>query len=367
MKFCISLGQFSIKYFFYIVLFVFLDIFSYFFLKDTENIVYKHYLLDSVCFFLGYLLNIVPAWIISINYNNTNSNYKNLSIKEIIKFFSICVLLILADFIIYFIKIRSKNENNDNNEKFLFIEILITFLILKYNKEIYYKHQNISFAILILVEIIKTIYFFIRSSYEISIITIISRTIYSILYAFYYLYIQKLMKYNFISPYKCNFMIGVVDLPLIIIIYFIISFTILGNNKYDYYFDNIFELFEDIRTLDTKNSIFLILYPFIFGIVELLISKIIYDFTIYHIFIPQLLVKFIENISKDLGIFDNIFLISSYIIDFIMILIFVEIIEVNFCGLEENLKKNIELRGINEDNYEEFDDRNTINNNKEIK
>ena len=36
------------------------------------------------------------------------------------------------------------------------------------------------------------------------------------------------MKYKFISPEKCNFMIGIINLPLIIIIYFIISFTFLG-------------------------------------------------------------------------------------------------------------------------------------------
>ena len=50
-----------------------------------------------------------------------------------------------------------------------------------------------------------------------------------------------------------------------------------------------------------------------------------------------------------------------------MILIFVEIIEINYCGLGENLKRNIELRGLSESSIhiepdeDDFDERNSIN------
>ena len=51
-----------------------------------------------------------------------------------------------------------------------------------------------------------------------------------------------------------------------------------------------------------------------------------------------------------------------------MILVFLEIIELNFCGLNENLKRNIETRGVidlsltkEDDDYEE---RNIVNNEK---
>ena len=46
-----------------------------------------------------------------------------------------------------------------------------------------------------------------------------------------------------------------------------------------------------------------------------------------------------------------------------MILVFLEIIEIKFCGLNENVKRNIELRSLNEsslaienDDDDEFDD-----------
>ena len=51
-----------------------------------------------------------------------------------------------------------------------------------------------------------------------------------------------------------------------------------------------------------------------------------------------------------------------------MILVFLEIIEVNFCRLNENLKRNIEARGvidsslINKDDDHDDDEKTTINN-----
>ena len=147
-----------------------------------------------------------------------------------------------------------KEEKNDNikeekkyNDDFMIIEYLIIFLVSKYDKEAYYKHQNISFLILILVEANKTIYFFIiKDSYGISeIIIIILVLLNSILYSISYLYIKGLMKYNFISPYRCNYKVGIINVPLIIIIYIIISFTPLGNNDNDFYCDNIFVLFRE--------------------------------------------------------------------------------------------------------------------------
>ena len=49
-----------------------------------------------------------------------------------------------------------------------------------------------------------------------------------------------------------------------------------------------------------------------------------------------------------------------------MILVFLEIIELNFCGLNENLKRNIEIRSYSESSftieneYEEFDNERTL-------
>jgi len=72
---------------------------------------------------------------------------------------------------------------------------------------------------------------------------------------------------------------------------------------------------------------------------------------------------------------ETIFLISIFFIELLMVLIFLEFIELNFCGLNENLKRNIEQRSfiesslINENEKDEFDKGlNLINNeNSQIK
>jgi len=71
-------------------------------------------------------------------------------------------------------------------------------------------------------------------------------------------------------------MIGIINVPLIILIYFIISFTPLGNiNNNKYYFDNIFILFKNLGQSDLKNVIFLISLPFAYGISFYINNKII--------------------------------------------------------------------------------------------
>ena len=95
--------------------------------------------------------------------------------------------------------------------------------------------------------------------------------------------------------------------------------------------------------------------PIVYGLYVSLINKIFYDFTLYHLYLPFLVKKFIEEIFSHIvngNFFKNSFLISCFCIELIMILVFLEIIELNFCGLNKNLKKNIEFRSITESNLE---------------
>ena len=399
MKLYISLGIFNLKCLFYYALFVIFNIYIAFVLyydEKIEVITDKNNLFLSFCCFLGYLLNIFPALISqrnsktkqnliideskgekpqTIKYIYNKTFVKNLSTKDIIIFIIICFILLLKDFIEYFSfliinKYKDEEEEEDDDdddiyeEDFIFIEFIVIFLLSKFSKEVFYKHQNFSFLILILVEIIKSI-FLLRDKYSFQledIFLIFLNIIYSILSAIYYIYMKELMKYKYISPYKSNFMIGAINLPIIIIIYIIISFTPLGRNPDDYYFcDSIFVLYKNIGNLNVINILLLITIPFAYGIILLLANKIIYNFTIYHIYFPLLLENLIAFIFNNFSITEKVFLISSFFIELIMILVFFEIIELNFCGLNENLKRNIEIRAYNESSftigneYEEFD------------
>ena len=137
-------------------------------------------------------------------------------------------------------------------------------------------------------------------------------------------------------------MIGIINTPIIILIYFIISFTPLGNIDNDYYYDSIFELFTNIGKINAKAKlvIILILLPFVYGILHYILIKTIYDYTIFHMYIPFIIENFIDMFTnRPFDMFKKIFLISSFIFELIMILVFLEIIEINCCGFNENLKE----------------------------
>jgi len=417
MKFCFSFGMFDIKYFFFCVLFVILEICINLFIykDDKEDLLNKHILLDPFCNYAGCLMNIFLALINNkfsrkkskpipnklkeentqaIEYIFNNPYDKYLSKKDFLKFFGICIFLIITDLIqiIFDLNIIKNNENDTNPYKFvyeddyLFCEFLIIFILpLLLADIVYYKHQKITFIILTLLEFSKSFYFnFIDDNYTPSDIwKILINIISSILYSTFFVYIKGLMKYKFISPYKCCFMIGMINVPLIIIINIVLS--LIDLKEYEDYI-NIAYLFADTDLTEINNIIRLIIFILIYGILMALLTKTINDFTLYHIYIPFLVENFIKNIfnsinkyieyfeynknnnnnndtddlQKLIGII--IFLIISFSIELIMILIFLEIIEVNFCGLNKNLKKNIELRAITDsticldDINDDFDD-----------
>ena len=313
MKFCISFSLVELKYIYYcFFLFIMESFIYYFFFDDKDCIIKQHYLLQSFCRYLGYLLNFIPAWIVHMKINIEEKPIINKSIKDFLIFFFICIIVLLAHLISNIKKIIDDNDNMDDkkySDDCIFLKFLIIFLVSKLYNEVHYKHQKISFFILILIEVIKTIYFFNKKLYHISyIIIIILNIIYSIITVINYFYLKGLMEYKFISPAKCIFMIGIINVPLIILIYFIISFTPLGNINNDYYYDNIFELFKKIGNIDAKNIIILILLPLIFGILYYLLIKTIYEYTIFHLFIPFIVESFMKNIIKNLGKLENFFL-----------------------------------------------------------
>jgi len=285
MTFCISFGVFKLKYLLYCILYFIYEIYIMFFIyefdESNNGIFQKHKLLDSFCFILGYLLNFIPSWMFykisktkqgnglidqekkSIKYIYNNPYIQDLSTKDIIKFLGMCLMLLSLEFIELILKKLNEDDPQQYEDDFLLFKFLVVFVLPKYFSEVYYIHKNISIIIFILVEITKITFWIIRDKeYEKKnfIIITILRVIYSSLSAFYYLYIKDLMRHKYISPYKCNFMIGLINFPLFIIIMFIISFTPLGKKENKVFFcDNIFELFQDIAEL---NIVYIFLLEF---------------------------------------------------------------------------------------------------------
>ena len=303
----ISIGIFNTKYFIYCILIAILELYINLGVYNiNEKLLDNHQIFDIFCYYFGYLLNIIPTWFVKENYIDNNPDDRHLSAIDIIKFFSICFILLLIQFAEIIPNImdddsedNQKEDYEDNNLLFL---ILMIFILLKCFKNfVFYNHQKISFLTFFIIELIKSIYFIIKKNYNkiYDYLTFIIDLFYSVLLSIYYIYIDGLMKHKYISPYKCSFMIGAGFVPLIIIVYLIISFT---ND-----FDNIFNLFKSFKNLETINAILLISYPFSSGILGLLMFKVINDFSLFHLYIPFILDKFISEIIGNEKKFNIIF------------------------------------------------------------
>ena len=176
------------------------------------------------------------------------------------------------------------------------------------------------------------------------------------------------MEYKFLSPYKCCFLIGIINTPIILIIDFIISFIPCNNNflceKKDNEYYKIIGIFNELKI---HEYLILIIYTFLMGIFGVLINKTMNDFTIYHLLILFNIEEFIKRIVNPKN-FDLIIILILFFIELLMYLIFLEIIELNFCGLSRNIKKNIKERALSDSNLEDNNNRDSFldDNNDEI-
>ena len=219
--------------------------------------------------------------------------------------------------------------------------------------------ENIYFSLLIIL-IIFIIFIFI------SFITAFSRVL-----------SKFLMEIKFISPYRIIISTGIVGLLLNSI--FLIPSTkykcpnnktfngsclVVYNNTENiprYYYDNLFAYFSNLNKQNNKEY-----YIEIFGIIPLyiIISFLEFSceiFTIYYLTPKYLLIR--DNLYYGLSriiliIYDsnNITLLRFFLLEFAEIiaiigyLVYLEIIELHFCGLDEKIRRNLTLKAKNEIN-----------------
>ena len=104
------------------------------------------------------------------------------------------------------------------------------------------------------------------------------------------------------------------------------------------YIENIKLLF---KNTNIKNLLYYFFTIITYGISEILINYTLDNFTIFHILIIFELFNFIYDIFENIKDIKYISLIFFDVLQIILIFIFLEIIELNFWGLNINTKKNI--------------------------
>ena len=129
---------------------------------------------------------------------------------------------------------------------------------------------------------------------------------------------------------------------------------------------------------EIPSTFIIVVYLFrsiLYALYYFFLMKTINDFSIFHIIILLFFEEFISNIlgvSEDLDIGKLMFIIISFPFEILIIFVFVEIIELNFWGLNLNLKRNIinierdEINLLNEISDKESDTNSNSENNSSI-
>ena len=155
--------------------------------------------------------------------------------------------------------------------------------------------------------------------------------------------IQKYMKYNYYSPYFILFLIGVT--------YLIVSLIILIIFKNINCSTEICKSLSEINIESNKvvNYILIILYSLFYGLEHFIKFYTMYTFSAFHYILISTFGEIIQFGYKMILNFDTTDLIVNlvtYSVEIFAVLVFIETIELNFCGLNMNLKKNIILKAF---------------------
>ena len=253
---------------------------------------------------------------------------------------------------------------------------IFLFLVSKYLFNIhFYRHQYFSIILITLILLANYIFKYYNLEIGKNFSSLFYRLVYSVFKALFIAYIKGLMEYKYISPYKVCFIFGIFNFIIVTVVYIIISFIpcdagccVVEYNEKEY-FGNIILIFG-------LYGLYMFLLLFLKALLTLLSYIIIYEFSVCHSFI-------ILNLSeiREFGLLRKKYeyiayiifrCITIYFLVNILILIFLEIIEINICGLSFNTKKNIESRAILDSKYsiddEMYDDESSNQeNNEEIK
>ena len=290
-----------------------------------------------------------------------NDLSKKIKIRDYAYIMATSILLLLIDFskIFIFIKVLTLKKSdgfNFSGESSLFELICLLLISFFFYKIKFYKHQYFSIFILISVELFKYLY---RINYKFPLqnfLFLFSQLLISFSDSFIIVYTKALMVNKFLSPLKATYLFGIICIILVIIIYIITTFipckSSICNIEYNgqNYFDNFFSIFSSSRYEKAIQKICFFFLCILFGPSRLIINIITYKYTVCHLFlfiqIKEIIFSLADNIIFANYPFENL----TDIIAVFANLVLLEFIELNFFGLEKNIKKNIQDRA--EDEYD---------------
>lgn len=214
---------------------------------------------------------------------------------------------------------------------------IFAYLILKLKL---HKHHYLCISVIIIRSIAYTIIFNVYKkdpSKKNDIIPYIVSFVTEIAFSLTYVMSKYFMLIKYIHPFEIMFFEGIFEL-------FFSIMTLIISSRIGK-LDNISHFLDKFKYMEVFILISWIIVNFIY---HAILFKVIDIFSPFYIHISILLSEFLSFFFKldGLSIGQLIFYIISFIVCPFMILVFLEIIELNFCGLSEMTAKNIELRAL---------------------
>ena len=403
-KNCISVGTCNKKYCYIILgqiiaLLLVIILMVVFYIYLTNNNYEKKIKIDLMLYLFyanfGEALMIIPDLLLkkTISSVNTNldfiqkmnnikkyifkNNSKEFSTKDkiyftIFAFLKLCLDITLMVYLLYF--------NNDSDNIFNIV-LIIDFLVYAFNFELiflfllskimygiqYYRHQHVSIIVLAVIALVNLIVKNMNKGISNLFFNFIYHLIYSFFKSLMAVYIKGLMEYKYISPYKACYRFGMTNLAIVTIVYIIVTFFPCDKDvcqtNYDgkRYFGNILLLF-------TIPGLFVLILLILKAVILIFNYITIHDFSVCHSFLLIHISQFLgfgAFINNNSGIYSYQLLCFGigFFLSILFILVFLEIIEINRCGMNYNTKKNIEIRAIEDMEYSDLN----INNDNEEK
>ena len=317
-----------------------------------------HIILDTYTRGISYTaIIIVPIILNRLDKNKKETKEKSECSKKCILHFSLLYLVYICIMgsMVYINSLKSKEPENTEDFQvshysgicseealeIVFIVIISKFLL---KMKLYIHHYIglitftiLSFAIDICfnLSLFKPTYFF-----------VIIYCIELFFDALFITYEKYMMDKLYYSPYKIIFYVGL--LFLVACVFFTILILIKGNMLYDgksYKLQSFSDYFDENGISGPiVHIVYLTSFRFFLNILKILT---VYYFTQFHTYTAYILIKVFDLLLKKENDY-KYFTLLFFVFQFLGLLVFLEIIELNFFGLNKNTKKNIEIREIQE-------------------
>ena len=316
------------------------------------------------------ILVIIIPHIKAFSYKNEqNIIEENMSRQKMCGYYSllICLYIILMSSIIYGSLRGAKSEvisphlyglcMKEGSE--IFFLTIITYFVLKYK---YFIHNYISLIFFIIVCLsIDLILGNIQKEVENTFQFIIENIINVILELTLLIYEKYIIEKLYFSPWTICSVNGAALFTVNSLTFFYVLSK--GKNNLDNelpFIKDFYEYFNKIKlSIIISNFLVSLILQFIFNVFKFLT---IYYFSINHILISYSLSK-MANILIAHDSNKEFYCIILFIVQFLLLMIYLEVIELHFCGLDKNTKKNIQIREREEMDFGHFERNDSFNEN----